>query len=473
MLLGHRGGFWGYLCALVVASPLACSDGESEPGTGGSGSGGALSGGQGGTAPSPSGGKAEGGAATGGRMSTGGSVSSVGGSSAGAGDGGAFEGGGPGSSGGPGDGGTSGAGGAGGDGGDGGASDSSGSGTGGAPLVPTFTVGCPVRLGGQSGAGGDDGAGGVPGDGNGNGGGSAGGEGGGLVEDESGSSFVTTDLNQGVPVALNERGQVVATVTRPSACHSFLVDEQGVRDIAVAGEHTCTRVNDINDAGFVVGTVDTPPQAFLWHEGVATLLNGVSGNPVAINNSNQVVFDSGLLWEAGQVTTLTVPGGERMKPTAMNNAGQVVGVTNATSAPAYLWQAGIVVELPISSPSVINDRGHILCLNGFNELGIWDGTRFLQRDMGLLPIGVRMGMNNADEIAATVDWIDFAPVPVVISGSHFTELRGSAAAFGINDRGDVIGQLYEAVPGDPRLDLGFRPTDGIIWSRTCSLACCP
>jgi hypothetical protein len=348
-------------------------------------------------------------------------------------------------------------------------------------VVPTFTVRCPGRLGGQSGAGGAGGA-----EGDGKGGHSAGGDApaeagfGSAVEDDTGLSFVRTDLNQGVPVALNELGQVVAMVTVQSACRSFLVDDQGVRDILVAGDHACTRVNDINDSGFVVGTVDTPPKAFLWHDGVATLFSDVSGTPVAINNSNQVVFDSGQLWEAGHVTELTLPGGELLRPAAMNNAGQIVGISNAASQLAYLWQAGSALELPLSSPSAINDRGHVLDGGpGADVVGIWDGTRLLLRPMPMdTSFGYGVGMNNADEIAATLEPGpgDFPPLPLVSMGSHFTQLRGSAAAYGINDRGDVIGQEYDLhSSGNPRgvVEHSFSPGAGRIWSRRCSLACCP
>jgi hypothetical protein len=290
-----------------------------------------------------------------------------------------------------------------------------------------------------------------------------------------------------VPVAINQLGQVVAMVTAQGECrHSFLVDDQGVRDIIVSDGHACTRVNDINDAGFVVGTVDTPPQPFLWHEGVATLLSGVSGVPVAINNSNQVVFDSGLLWEAGQVTELTLPESALLTPVAMNNAAQIVGTSNAPPYGTYLWHAGNALELPIGPPFAINDHGHVLGLKALPDpqspsglatyVGIWDGAQFLPHTSVTDVRTSRLGLNNADEIAGTREEFpgDFPPTPFIGTVSQFTRLSNMGAAFDLNDRGDVIGQAYEShrSPINP-IEVFFSPGAGRIWSRTCSLACCP
>jgi hypothetical protein len=295
----------------------------------------------------------------------------------------------------------------------------------------------------------------------------------------AGFTFVTTDLGNGVPVAINQPGQVIAVVEQTAgsvrACRSFLVDDAGVREISVPGSDTCTRATALNDDGYVVGSAGTPPEPFLWYDGGTMFLSEVSGTPVAINNANQVALDSAVLWDAGQVTELTLPGGGSLVPVAMNNAGQIVGTAGEPEDVAYLWQNGSAVALPLRWPKDINDQGHVLGVSG--GVGIWNGTEFLFHASTLDADPKRpMGLNNADELAGTRDESpgDWPPYPFAGTVSHFTQIEDAGEAYDINDRGDVIGRALTVrrFGSGPNASLEIRPGPGRIWSRQCSLACC-
>jgi len=289
-----------------------------------------------------------------------------------------------------------------------------------------------------------------------------------------------------VPVAVNQRGQVVGVVTATSqgvqVCRSFLIDEEGVRDIAVPGNRRCTRVYDINDSGVVVGSVDEPPLSFLWQDGTTTFLSGVSGTPVAIDDNGAVALDSGLLWDAGEVTELSISDGTPLIPAAMNSAGQIVG-TPISSYEAYIWDAGSAVAVPCHSPLAINDRRHVVCRVFSDDppdafgVGIWNGTTFL-------PLGPTdqfstshpMALNNFGEIVGTRDdWPgEQATWPFVATQSRIIQLADTGEAYDINDRGDVIGQTFylQWFGSGRNATFTVGPPNGRIWSRRCSLACC-
>lgn len=123
----------------------------------------------------------------------------------------------------------------------------------------------------------------------------------------------------------------------------------------IAGGH-------IDDAGRVVGLLEPSLQPFLWEDGAGSPLGSALGRPLSINNQSQVIFESGVLWDAGIVTVLPFP------PIAMNNRGQIVG-------PDLLWEDGVVTEIPVPEPVAINDLGHVLGMNA-SSVGIWDGVSF-------------------------------------------------------------------------------------------------
>jgi hypothetical protein len=78
-------------------------------------------------------------------------------------------------------------------------------------------------------------------------------------------------------------------------------------------------------------------------------------------NQNRIIFDSGLLWNAGIVTELTLSDGSRLIPAAMNNLGLITGPVPGHHA--VFWEEGVTTEIPVDRPLAINDLGHVLAVS--------------------------------------------------------------------------------------------------------------
>jgi probable HAF family extracellular repeat protein len=91
---------------------------------------------------------------------------------------------------------------------------------------------------------------------------------------------------------------------------------------------------------------------------------------IAINNSGQVLgncyqYDNTLavVWTNNNPTVLPTLGGAAATATAIDNLGQVVGTSKASTGPfdAFLWNNGAMTDLGNNfSPAAINDSGVIV-----------------------------------------------------------------------------------------------------------------
>jgi probable HAF family extracellular repeat protein len=168
---------------------------------------------------------------------------------------------------------------------------------------------------------------------------------------DDGGRFTTTDPPGSVgtqPLGISDAGQIVGmlfpTITA-SIQRGFLYDQGTFTTInaPVASPSNVGSVlaTGINSAGQIVGYFNNF-QAFLDDHGTFTLINvpGTIGlQPTAINDAGQIVgtyFSSagpqnispspqGFLYEHGTFTTIDVPGGTGTHATGINNAGQIVG----------------------------------------------------------------------------------------------------------------------------------------------------
>jgi probable HAF family extracellular repeat protein len=115
-------------------------------------------------------------------------------------------------------------------------------------------------------------------------------------------------------------------------------------------------------------------------------LRGVYSYATGINDQGEVIGFSELpyvpgnityhafVWRNEQITDLSdLASGTDLRPTGINNAGQIVGTNGAFGG--FLWAKGVFKALPLL-PSAINNRGQVI---GQTELGgpllLWLGAR--------------------------------------------------------------------------------------------------
>ncbi|MFH0981079.1 MAG: hypothetical protein V2A79_06030 [Planctomycetota bacterium] len=129
------------------------------------------------------------------------------------------------------------------------------------------------------------------------------------------------------------------------------------------------QANGVNTFGDIVGGAYTgggAPHAFLWKAGEMTDLGTLAGynnsSAVAISDMGQVVGWSGntwytdghaYLWQSGVMADLGTLGGAKSQAIGINDAGQVVGAADTSSARqhAFLWQNGVMYDLNDLIPS--------------------------------------------------------------------------------------------------------------------------
>ena len=203
---------------------------------------------------------------------------------------------------------------------------------------------------------------------------------------------VLTDLgtlggNSSAAAAVNAVGQVVgaASTAAPSTSHAVRWDN-GVITNLIPGQ--ASSATGINDSGQIIGTLNATFSGFLLDHGVLTDL-GRLGNwgttPSAINNAGQVVGSStstvvtalgpmphAFLWQNGTMTDLGVlPGQEDSAASAINNLGQIVGSsgrmdpdTYEVNSQSFIYENGAMTALPVPSwetyAADINDAGVVV-----------------------------------------------------------------------------------------------------------------
>ena len=170
---------------------------------------------------------------------------------------------------------------------------------------------------------------------------------------------------------MNDRGEVVGESTRPRAdpldprmplTHAFRWTLfLGMEDLGTLGGATSVAYA-ISPSGAIVGsslTATGPEHAFLWRNGVMTdlgTLGGTQSIAYAVNPSGDIVGSStttageehAVLWpKGGGIVDLGTLGRTRSVATGINPSGQIVGwFSGAPSSGAFLWQNGVMTELP-------------------------------------------------------------------------------------------------------------------------------
>lgn len=175
---------------------------------------------------------------------------------------------------------------------------------------------------------------------------------------------------------------------------------QGVFSVLPRAPYRGAEAAGINDQGTIVGTVkanDGPGwRPALWVNDQITRVGGPETTDlhvIAINNANQVLLRNsnsgtnnplkGFVWFNGTLTEVVDPKGRQVMPTAINDAGAVVGcleepvsgVLARVNLVPFIWRNGVMQELAplvaakgvklptgtrLGCPSAINQGGTIL-----------------------------------------------------------------------------------------------------------------
>jgi probable HAF family extracellular repeat protein len=234
----------------------------------------------------------------------------------------------------------------------------------------------------------------------------------------------------------------------------FLWDRGHMQDLGTLGGPDAF-AQFINQRGQVTGAsfTNSTPNAttgiptldpFLWENGTMTdlgTLGGTNGSPSALNNTGQVIGVSNLagdqtsdpfLWEKGNLIDLatTTIGATVVTVNAINDAGEIVGAAAFANAPfdAYLWRKGVATDLGHLSGDCFSEA---IAINSREEA---------------------VGYSTCDLAPDLVDptlWKNGSPIDLntLIPASSSLHL---VIALAINERGEIagVGVPPDVFPGD-------------------------
>lgn len=230
----------------------------------------------------------------------------------------------------------------------------------------------------------------------------------------------------------------------------------------------------INNRGQVVGSMyssDGSSRAFLWEQGRVRELGSLGGNDseaLSVNDQGIVVGQARAAdgtwragaWRGGEVINLDPDSPFGSIAYDINKHGDVVGAvltaqeeTRGSPSSAVLWRRGQLIDLGTFGDAwaeaiAINDRSEVL-VETETGASVWSEGR-VRRVPRLMRVH---DLNNRGQVAGDVRVAGSAQpflagrsrarrLPTLYRSGHY-----SGRAYGINDRGEVVGRSGEA--GDP------------------------
>ncbi|HET9327819.1 MAG TPA: FlgD immunoglobulin-like domain containing protein [Candidatus Eisenbacteria bacterium] len=169
------------------------------------------------------------------------------------------------------------------------------------------------------------------------------------------------------PMDLNDRGQVVgSSLNANGESHAFLWENGVMKDLGGAFGPSLSDARAINNQGLAGGSlvIGGENHACIWQDGVVTDLG--LGGVNDINQAGQVVGtlstpagSRAFIWHHGKLTVLGTLGGPASIGITINDRGQVLGRTsNASGQPrVFFWDRGAMVDLGPVQTFGINNRG--------------------------------------------------------------------------------------------------------------------
>jgi probable HAF family extracellular repeat protein len=308
-------------------------------------------------------------------------------------------------------------------------------------------------------------------------------------------SAATSINGQGL-IAGNSENDVIDPILGGNELRAVIWENGEIHDLGTFGGNIGLATG-VNNRGQVVGltstsnpdpfsilyfqiggiTTGTQTQAFLWQNGHMRNLGTLGGPDAAafnVNNRGQVAGGSytndipnattgfptlhTFLWESGRMIDLGTLGGTAGGPIALNNRGQVLGISNLAgdqSADFFLWENGTLIDLTTQSrggtlvlASAINDAGQVVGGASFPgrdfDAAVWQNGAL--RDLGTLDgdcYSFADAINSRGQIIGSSYSCDFS------KSRPFLWQNGS------------IFDLNELIPPDSGLQLAGCPTDAI------------
>jgi len=304
-----------------------------------------------------------------------------------------------------------------------------------------------------------------------------------------------TSINDRGLIAGNSENDVIDPILGANELRAVVWEHGEIHDLGTFGGNV-SLATGVNNRGQVVGlattsnpdpfsilyglvgvTTGTQTQAFLWQNGHMRNLGTLGGPDAAafnVNNSGQVAGGSytndipnastgvptlhPFLWESGRMIDLGTLGGTAGGPIALNNRGQVLGVSNLAGdqfADFFLWDNGKLTDLTAQSSG-----GTLWLASAMNDAGqIVGGASFPGRDLdaAVWQNGVLTDLGTLD--GDCYSFADAINSRGQIVGSSYSCDFSTIRAF-IWQNGS-ISDLNELIAADSRLQVVGCPLDGI------------
>jgi probable HAF family extracellular repeat protein len=175
-----------------------------------------------------------------------------------------------------------------------------------------------------------------------------------------------------------------------------------------------------------------------------------------------------VIFKGGEVIDLGTLGGSYSFATGINDLGQVVGISQLTTGGvhAFLWEQGQLTDIGEFAPGDINNQGQVAC-----QMSVRPGQRHACRwqagtltDLGGFDSGA-YGINQRGDVLGTARtacsaehghlWRDGTSIDLGSFGGQCVYSGGR----GLNDRGEVVGNSQT---GSNPYSLPFVWRDGVL-----------